>query len=371
MKAGRVFLVFVVALVALGIFMRNMRRHVFREAARTARERTGPAPDSNAPAPTRTAEPAATNEGVAQTDCRVTVGFRVMHIGGRVVAVWYPTSGAAKEYHYVPRFSGQLAKDGPVTTACGEAAPLVVFSHGDLGCGIQSMSLTEELARNGYVVAAPDHADAAICHTEAGPHVAQPAQPNILAPEAWDDTSRVDRRRDVEEVIATLLEDAEFGPAIDAQKIGLAGHSLGGYTVVGMAGGWQSWVDARVRAVLALSPYVMPFQVKKTLGQVHVPLMYQGGTMDVGITPFLMGPKGAYAAANAPAYFVELRSAAHLAWANCADERTTETCLGRVPNARLIAQYGVAFFNRHLKGRDEPILEKQNPLLAEYAFRAR
>jgi pimeloyl-ACP methyl ester carboxylesterase len=96
--------------------------------------------------------------------------------------------------------------------------------------------------------------------------------------------------------------------------------------VVGMAGGWPAWTDPRIRAVLALSPYVMPFQVRKTLTSVHVPLMYQGGTLDIGITPFLKGLVGAYRAANPPAYFVELKGAGHFAWVNCGNAHTTASC---------------------------------------------
>jgi predicted dienelactone hydrolase len=305
-------------------------------------------------------------------DCKTTVGYRVTQIESRTVAVWYPTSGQASQYAYNAKFSGLLAKDAPVTTACGQRAPLVVFSHGYTGCGLQSVSFTEELARNGYVVAAPDHADAVICHIvplERGAKHALPSQPKILDPAQWNETVRIDRRQDIEAVIDHLVRDSEFGPAIDPEKIGLAGHSLGGYTVVGMAGGWQSWLDPRVRAVLAMSPYVMPFQAKKTLGNVHAALMYQGGTLDVGITPFLKGQKGAFAVANPPVYFVELRSAGHLAWTNCGSERTTESCLAQVTNARLIAEYGINFFNRYLKGVQERSLEKKDPLLAEYNFR--
>lgn len=306
-------------------------------------------------------------------ECRTSVGYRVMQIGGRVVAVWYPTSAAPAPMAYTPRFSGMVAKDAPVTPACGGSVPLVVFSHGDLACGIQSMSLTEELARHGYVVAAPDHADAAICHSAraapGSPTAASVTQPKIMQPQNWDETSRTDRRQDIETVIDALLKQPEFKPVIDSTKIGLAGHSLGGYTVVGMAGGWPSWTDSRVRAVLALSPYVMPFQVKNTLADVHVPLMYQGGDIDVGITPFLTGPKGAYAAANAPVYFVVLRKAAHLAWTNCGRERTTEACLANVPDARLIDDYGIAFFDKYLKGLPEPLLTRTNPALAAYAYR--
>ncbi|MGA2397330.1 MAG: hypothetical protein ABSG30_04595 [Steroidobacteraceae bacterium] len=118
--------------------------------------------------------------------------------------------------------------------------------------------------------------------------------------------------------------------------------------------------------MLALSPYVMPFQVKQTLADIHIPLMYQGGTLDAGITPFLEGAKGAYASANAPAYLVVLRRAGHFAWVNCAREHTTQSCLEHVDNARLAAEYGIAFFDRHLKGLQKPLLAGQNPALAQY-----
>jgi hypothetical protein len=95
----------------------------------------------------------------------------------------------------------------------------------------------------------------------------------VFKPDVWDDTTFVDRRNDLEAVIADLLSSPEFQQLIDSQAIGAAGHSLGGYTVVGLAGGWSSWFDSRIQAVVALSLYVMPYQVKKTLGNVHVPLI--------------------------------------------------------------------------------------------------
>jgi len=307
---------------------------------------------------------------MAQDCASVTVGFRVMSIQGRVVAVWYPSAGRAAEYDYGASFSGNVALNGPVSLACGQRAPLVVFSHGDLGCGVQSIAFTEELARHGYVVAAPDHADAFLCHTVPPSPPRVPAkQPSVFKPETWHDTTFLDRRRDIEAVIDGLLSDAAFRDVIDARNIGAAGHSLGGYTMVGLAGGWPSWLDPRIRAVLAMSPYVMPFQVRKTLAGIRVPLMYQGGTLDVGITPFLIGPNGAYREAVSPAYFVELKAAAHLAWTNCGQERTTASCLEKDANFRLIDAYGIAFFDRYLRNLPQPILAKKDPGLADYQFR--
>ena len=43
----------------------------------------------------------------------------------------------------------ELGDDGPY--------PLIVFSHGNGGLGVQSFFLTEYLASHGYVVVCPDH----------------------------------------------------------------------------------------------------------------------------------------------------------------------------------------------------------------------
>jgi predicted dienelactone hydrolase len=308
---------------------------------------------------------------VLAEDCTTAAGYRVMHIGGRVVAVWYPTSAQPAEYSCGPKFSGLVAYDAAPSAACGKPVPLVVFSHGDFGCGLQSVAFTEELARHGYVVAAPDHADAALCHTVPPTPGAQrpPAQSNVFKPETWSEATFADRRADITAVLDTLLSDAAFKTIIEQSRIGAAGYSLGGYTVVGMAGGWPSWLEPRIRAVLAFSPYVLPFQVRATLGGVRVPLMYQGGTLDIGITPFLKGPKGAFAQANPPVYLVELKNAGHFAWVNCGNAHTTASCLETKVNMRLIDRYGIAFFDQYLKQQPSPILAGSDVSLAGFQYR--
>jgi predicted dienelactone hydrolase len=305
-------------------------------------------------------------------DCATSsVGYKVMQAVGRVAAVWYPTTAPATQYAYSSNFSGLVGLNAPASKVCGRAVPLVVFSHGDLGCGLQSIAFTEELARRGYIVAAPDHADAFFCHTAKVSSLPshRPVQPNFLAPDTWSDATFRDRRDDIAATIDAVLSNSDFQPVVDSQNIGAAGHSLGGYTVVGMAGGWTSWLDSRIHAVLALSPYVMPFQVRQTLGFVQVPLMYQGGTLDVGITPFLGGAHGAFSQANSPAYFIELKRAGHFAWVHCGNAHTTASCLATQFNARLIDKYGIAFFDKYLKRERDPILEERNPELAAYEFK--
>ena len=81
----------------------------------------------------------------------------------------------------------------------------------------------------------------------------------------------------------------------------------------------------------------------RTLGRIGVPVMYQGGTRDVGITPFVKKSGGAYDQSRAPKYFVEFNGAGHLAWTDLRD----------VDHAGIV-EYARAFLDRYLKGGNFP-----------------
>ncbi len=246
-----------------------------------------------------------------------------IEIQGRKVAIWKPVG--------VPPPDGY---------------PVILFSHGFTSCDTQSSFLTAALAQAGYFVLAADHHDA-VCG--GGPDSEQSflsrlahtrSEQPFHKPEAWSDATYRNRRDDLEAILDTILKEKSFqGIPIDSTRIGLAGHSLGGYTVLAMAGAWPSWKDGRVKAVLALSPYCAPFITKGDLGHLDVPVMYQGGTLDLGITPDVRRKGGAYDLTSTPKYFVELRGAGHLAW----------TDINKLYHAR-INEYSVAFFDRYLKG---------------------
>jgi dienelactone hydrolase len=297
-------------------------------------------------------------QAAAQNPCAYPyhVGYSVTTIAGLKVALWYPTLASPVTYAYSSRFSGVVAKDA--LPGCGPV-PLVVFSHGLGGCGTQSLFFTEELARHGYVVAAPDHQDATFCsvdNTRGSFRNLRPQEP-LSDPSLWTDQTYIDRRNDIEDLIDALLIDPVFGGTIEADAIGAAGHSLGGYTVVGLGGGWPSWKDARVKAVLAFSPYVQPFMVQHTLPTLQVPLMYQGAQFDYGVTTFLQGPSGAYAQTSTPKYFADLRAASHFIWSNvaCSKVNSVQACLA-LPNPSLIDAYGIAFLDWYLRGVASPLL---------------
>ena len=299
------------------------------------------------------------------------IGYRLIPFkDSRKAAVWYPSSSPQTSFAYSKDISTTLADDGAAQTGCGRF-PLVVFAHGLLGCGSQAIFFTEALARFGYVVVAPDYLDAGLCRLEAPSRSAgMVKEMSVFKPEDWEPTTYADRMEDTEAIITLIAHDPTFGPIVDDARTGIAGHSLGGYTAQGLAGGWPSWRDPRVKAVLLFSPYSLPFLVRGTLGGVKVPLMYQGAQGDIGMTPFLEGPNGAYTHSNAPKYFVRLYGGSHLSWTNavCAGYRVVAACLKSDQAAQLIDEYGIAFFEKYLKGRNQPLLEGRGPGLSAYLY---
>jgi predicted dienelactone hydrolase len=241
-------------------------------------------------------------------------------VAGRDVAVWKP-AGAAPPQGY----------------------SAVLFSHGFGGCNTQSTFLMDALAAAGYLALAPNHDDAHCGSARNSGTGWNPEEPFQKAGGWTDATYRV-RATDLKGLLDAVLREKTFqGVAIDSSRVGLAGHSLGGYTVLGLAGAWPSWKDGRIKAVLALSPYCGPYLTRGNLSRLNVPVMYQGGTLDLGITPFVRRTNGAYDLSTAPKYYVEFQGAGHLAWTNLNPKYQA-----------LIDTYSVAFFDRYLKGIANP-----------------
>ena len=224
-------------------------------------------------------------------DCngRQSVGYRVLPLpSGRKVAVWYPAAAAEQPFAYTRaggELTGSVARDAP-PAACPRV-PLVLFSHGLGGCGLQSTFLTEELARRGYVVAAPDHADAATCGIDGEALRLQnlrTEQP-LLEPARWTEQSEIGRLHDLRAAIAKVGSDPALARIADTTRVGAVGHSLGGYAALAMGGAWPTWRTREVKAVVALSPFVAPFIAHGTLPKLAVPVMYQGAQFDWGLTP--------------------------------------------------------------------------------------
>ena len=240
-------------------------------------------------------------------------------------------------------------------TPTGAAQPVVIFSHGFHGCSTQSRFLMEALAADGYLVFAPNHRDSTC---GAARWRDRPEVP-FGQPERWSDSTYRDRQEDIGRLVDAIKRDARFDARVDWSRFALAGHSLGGYTVLGLAGAWPSWQLTGVKAVLALSPYSQPFVAHETLGGLSTPVMYQGGTLDFGITPVVRKPGGAYEQSPESKYFVEFRRAGHLAWTN----------VGRAASRDGIVAYSLAFLDHYVKGEPAaPLLTRARPGVVRYRY---
>jgi predicted dienelactone hydrolase len=113
----------------------------------------------------------------------------------------------------------RLYKDAPPVED-GLKHPLIVFSHGAGGNGSGYAWFGEYLAEHGYIVAMAYHYRANTYDSSA----------LYVRNRIWQ------RPRDISLDISHLLKDKKWGPRIDPDQIGVAGHSQGGFTAFWIAG---------------------------------------------------------------------------------------------------------------------------------------
>ena len=141
-----------------------------------------------------------------------------------VTTIWYPTdSGRGAEMQEIgppghPHYIGHALV--PHASFAPGRLPVILLSHGTGGSAASLDWFASALAERGYVVAGVNHPgnNALEPLTEAGFRL------------WWE------RASDISEVLDGVLADPQIGPHIDAKRIGAAGFSLGGYTVVELAG---------------------------------------------------------------------------------------------------------------------------------------
>ena len=146
-------------------------------------------------------------------------------------------------------------------------SPLVVYSHGFMSNREEGAYLAEALARQGYIVAAPDY-----------------PLSNGAAPGGPNPADVVNQPGDVTFIIDSLIglseqgADKPFHGSIDPTKIGVAGLSLGGLTST-LVGYHPRFRDERVRAVISIAGPAGMFTRRFFLTSA-APLLMIGGTED-------------------------------------------------------------------------------------------
>ena len=246
------------------------------------------------------------------------VGFRTIKIVDASrnrpldVTIWYPTApgttGTPARYALLPTTytDSQVAiADAPIVAT--DELPLLIYSHGSGGLNFISAFITEHLASQGFVVIAANH-------------TGNTAIDNFVNAMVSQDQNDMNRPADITaEIDGILARNADptdpLHNKIDPDRIGLFGHSYGGYTALATVGGHSTSLgstvpDKRIKAVIGLAPYTARL-TSTELAAVDVPTMMLVGTKDI-TTPTDTNAGIAYESISGrPLVLVEMTDAAH------------------------------------------------------------
>jgi dienelactone hydrolase len=206
-------------------------------------------------------------------------------------------------------FENMLAPGETPVFADGDTRyPLIVLSHGSSAHGIYDVGHAHRLSSHGYIVVVPTYGD-------------------DRTMESWSSNDHVGFLRPLitRAVVDSLIASETFGPHIDADRIGMSGHSFGGFTSLAAAGGLiygnpASATDPRVTAAVLAAPWVGQRRLFKrvyafgpdneSLSKVNVPVLTAFGTDDEVTTARSILP--AMKKLGGPTYVVELVDQPHV-----------------------------------------------------------
>lgn len=299
-----------------------------------------------------------------------TIAVEDAEIPGRVLPVdlWYPAHASARGRDVDPA-NGTEHPFGAHHAAVADAAPasgdfpLLAFSHGNSGLRRQSTFLTTHLASWGFVVVAPDHMGNTF------------AEMLLLDVEQRKEVHRAARRnrpRDLDAAIAIAMAGGEGMPRLDLNRIGVLGHSFGGWTAMKMPAR-----DRRVRAVCGLAPASEPFVGRRAFDDGELPFRDQvaafvvAGAEDVlvdletSVDPLfarLAAPRALVAIEGADHFHfcdgIELLHTNHLRTPREGLRRAVQPLSALLPEPRahrIVCGLVAAFFRSALDGAGEPL----------------
>jgi fermentation-respiration switch protein FrsA (DUF1100 family) len=214
--------------------------------------------------------------------------------------------------------------NAPPDTAAGPF-PLVVFAPGSGGAPADFGALLGSWAEAGYVVAAPEFPLTG-AHAPGGAVVAD----------------YVNQPGDVRFVIDQMVRapPVELAGLVDSGRVGLAGHSLGGVTTMGVAFN-TCCLDPRVRAVIVMAGSPLPFPGGTYFGRVaSPPALFIQGSADERVVPDTSVL--AYNRARPPKALVMIVGGTHSSPYQ-GDQLTRQV--------DLVARMSIDFLDRYLEGR--------------------
>ena len=185
-------------------------------------------------------------------------------------------------------------REVPVKIYCPESNgrhPIIIMSHGLGGSRDGYEYLGRHWASHGYVSVHLQHKGS---DDEVWKTVPDAERRGSMQKSAANLTNALNRPRDVTFVIDRLEQlDREAGPLqgrLDLARIGMAGHSFGGYTTLAIAGQTApgllgktfTLADRRVRAAVPMSAPVPKQRDKldQIFGSIKIPCLHMTGTLD-------------------------------------------------------------------------------------------
>jgi dienelactone hydrolase len=228
--------------------------------------------------------------------------------------IWYPAAARHAGRDLAPEtqdaFPFGPAERRQAAVRDAEAAPgtrpLIVFSHSSGGGRRQSTFLCTHLSSHGYVVAALDHSE--VVAPELARRDGETDEQKAARQASWI----ANRVPDVRVLLDRLLGGAPDPADLDPARIGIVGHSFGGWTALAVPD-----VEERVRAVVALAPAggarPKPGMLRAELGFAwgrDVPTLYLVAEDDVSMP--LSGMHDLFERTPASRRMVVLRRADHM-----------------------------------------------------------
>ena len=214
----------------------------------------------------------------------------------------------------------------PATGQPGRPYPLLVFAHGSGGLGHRYDVLLRTWAAAGYVVAAPSF------------------------PIARDDAAAGDWQLDLPKLpgdISFVIDQILRGngdagsplhATVDPERIGVAGHSMGGMTVLAVAGN-TCCHDRRIKAAVVLAGRETPFGNGQFWNRIITPVLLVHGDADFNVT--YADGRRAYNGAPPPRFLLTILGG---------DHGTPYTGDPSHPQAGLVAGATVDFLDHYLRG---------------------
>ncbi|RSN11848.1 alpha/beta hydrolase [Nonomuraea sp. WAC 01424] len=310
-----------------------------------------------------------------------------------MVSLWYPAAapGRRRAQYMTPKASELLLKDGGLTGLPADtlsrtrtnaftdarpagrphSLPLVVLSPGHAKPRTELTALAEELASRGYVVAAVDHTyeNVATSFPDGRVTTCVTCEIDGKGPDWWAKLEK-SRAADVSFVLDELIGARpkwKDSALIDRSRIAMAGHSAGGAaTVAAMA------ADRRLRAGVDLDGSVETILPDAGLARPFL-LLGKPATYTPGKGESAATWERVWARLTGWKRWLLVTGAAHTSFTDLG------VLIGQlgledgadIPGPRALdvtRAYVSAFFDRHLRGKPQPLLDKPSAGMPEVTF---